>query len=144
MLAVLAIAWDSPADAAFPGLNGKIVFVSNRDGDSDIYVMNSDGGNQTPLTINTALDGEPAWSPDGRQIAFVSDRDGNREIYKMAEDGSNQTRLTYNDARDRTPAWTADAAALSSSVVATAPRTRCAFPISTVSDRTATTIRDPA
>jgi hypothetical protein len=39
---------------------------------------------------------------------------------------------------------TADAAALSSSVLATEPSTRCALPISKVSERTATTIRDPS
>jgi hypothetical protein len=32
-----------PASAAFPGLNGKIAFESNRDGNNEIYVMNSDG-----------------------------------------------------------------------------------------------------
>src|SRR2546427_6971940 len=45
--------------------NGKIAFVSWRDGNNEIYVMNPDGSNQTNLTKNSASDYEPAWSPDG-------------------------------------------------------------------------------
>ncbi len=44
----------------------KIAFESNRDGNSEIYVMNAtDGSNQTNLTNHSSLDSEPAWSPDG-------------------------------------------------------------------------------
>ena len=43
----------------------QIVFCSTRDGNSEIYVMDSDGGNQKRLTANQADDGSPAWSPDG-------------------------------------------------------------------------------
>ena len=72
----------------------KIAFVSNRDGNYEIYVMNSDGTGQTRLTHDPGEDTWPVWSPDGRRIAFASDRDGNYEIYVMNADGTNQTRLT--------------------------------------------------
>ena len=98
----------TPARAAFPGVNGKIAFTSNRDGNDEIYVMNADGSNQTRLTNNTALDDAPAWSPDGTKIAFHSSRDGNEEIYVMNADGSNQTRLTNNSAFDFEPGWSPD------------------------------------
>jgi S1-C subfamily serine protease len=42
---------------------GKIAFTSNRDGNLEIYVMNSDGSNETNLTNNSAWDSEPSWSP---------------------------------------------------------------------------------
>ncbi len=98
------------ARAAFPGMNGKIAFHSNRDGNYEIYTMNSDGSNPTRLTNNAASDLFPAWSPDGTQIAFQSDRDGNIEIYVMDADGSNPTRLTNNAADDNIPAWSPDGA----------------------------------
>ena len=50
----------------------QIAFVSQRDGNYEIYVMNADGSNQTSLTQNPVSDEQPVWSPDGRQIAFVS------------------------------------------------------------------------
>src|SRR5207302_2193555 len=65
--------------------NGKIAFVSDRDGNFEIYVMDADGSNQTRLTNNPAHDGEPAWSPDGAKIVFVSQRDGNRSEEHTSE-----------------------------------------------------------
>src|SRR5687768_12703256 len=96
------------ASAAFPGGNGKIAFVSTRDGNGEIYVMDADGSEQTRLTSNAAFDFFPAWSPDGSKIAFTSDRDGNYDVYVMNADGSEQTRLTSNAARDIEPAWSPD------------------------------------
>ena len=58
----------------------QIVFVSDRDGNWELYVMDVDGQNQRRLTNDTADDFSPAWSPDGRKIAFTSGRDGNDEI----------------------------------------------------------------
>ncbi|HDR3891062.1 TPA: PD40 domain-containing protein, partial [Bacillus cereus] len=69
-------------------LISKIAFVSNRDANPEIYVMNPDGSNQTRLTNNPAGDFEPSWSPDGQKITFTSNRDGNPEIYVMNADGS--------------------------------------------------------
>lgn len=86
-------------------LFGKIVFDSKRDGNTEIYTMNSDGSNQTRLTFNETSDYNPVWSPNGQQIAFNSKRDGNREIYVMDADGSNQRNLTRHPAFDVSPHW---------------------------------------
>jgi Tol biopolymer transport system component len=91
-----------------PGSGGRIAFVSSRDGNSEIYVMNADGSGQTRLTNNAASDFAPAWSPDGAKIVFVSTRDGNSEIYVMNADGSGQTRLTTVSESDAAPAWSPD------------------------------------
>ena len=57
---------DNQADDRYPtwspdGL--RIAFVSDRDGNREIYVMNTDGGDQTRLTNNPDSDFAPAWSP---------------------------------------------------------------------------------
>ena len=110
LLALLAasFALAPPAEAAFPGANGKLAFASNRDGNHEVYVMNADGTGQTNLTQNAASDTEPAWSPDGQRLAFTSDRDGNDEVYVMNADGTGQARLTHNAASDSHPAWSPD------------------------------------
>jgi TolB protein len=74
----------------------KIAFVSDRNGNSEVYVMNAKGNGQRNLTRNPAFDADPAWSPDGRKIAFASKRDGEYGIYVMNVDGSGQRRLAQH------------------------------------------------
>ena len=86
----------------------RIVFSSKRDGNWEIYVMDSDGENQRNLTNHPASDHSPSWSPDGQKIAFSSDRDrGNIRIYAMDSDGQNPTRIT-DGVWDTNPAWLPD------------------------------------
>jgi Tol biopolymer transport system component len=93
---------------------GKIAFLSTRDGNQEIYVINPDGSGETRLTNDPDYDHSPAWSPDGMKIAFVSHRDGNDEIYVMNSDGSgviNLTNTTYTDddpVSNGEPAWSPD------------------------------------
>jgi len=88
---------------------GLIAYTSDRDGDFEIWMMNTDGRNQRKLTNNDAVDWSPAWSPDGNQIAFITNRDGNDEVYVMNTDGSNVRRLTQTpDASESFPAWSPD------------------------------------
>jgi Tol biopolymer transport system component len=86
----------------------RIVFYSERDGNSEIYVMQADGSNPTRLTRTAASEGYPNFSPDGKKIVFDTDRDGNFEIYAMNADGSNATRLTNDPARDVSASWSLD------------------------------------
>lgn len=86
----------------------SILFVSDRDGDAEIFVMDAHGGVTVQLTDNASGDGGPAWSPDRSKIAFFTDRDGNNEIYVMNADGSAPTRLTSIAATDLDPAWSPD------------------------------------
>ena len=86
----------------------SIVFTSTRDGNKEIYVMNSDGSREINLTRNRADDFDPAWSPDGKQILFVSDRDGVRDLYLMDADGKNIQRVFGKKAHREQPAWSPD------------------------------------
>ena len=70
-----------------------IAFVTDRDIDHEIYIMESDGDNPINLTNNHADDTAPVWSPDGTQIAFLSNRDGERGLYIMDADGDNVRRI---------------------------------------------------
>jgi len=95
---------------ASAAINGGIAFVSSRDSNAEIYVMNVDGSGQKRLTNNNENDLYPNWYPDGTRIVFTSERDGNSEIYVMNSDGSGQVRLTNNNAIDSYPCWSPDGA----------------------------------
>jgi len=88
--------------------NAALVFCSERDGDSEIYSMDADGGNVVQITFNTSEEFSAMCSPDGRRIAFVSDRDGNYEIYVINADGSGMQRLTDDSGEDLGPSWSRD------------------------------------
>jgi Tol biopolymer transport system component/phospholipase C len=96
----------TPADTVAPRGNGLIAFVSDRDGNPEIYSMYWDGDHQTRLTSNPGNDRSPAWSPDGKRIAFVSDRTGDDEVWVMNGDGTGAINLTNKPSGDDDhPTW---------------------------------------
>ena len=83
---------DDTAPALSP--NGtQVAFMSRRDGNWEIYVINADGSNLLRLTDDPAQDGLPTWSADGRVIAFVSSRGGTWGVWGMTPTGSGQRQL---------------------------------------------------
>src|SRR5215217_7306417 len=96
---VALVTTGNPARAAFPGINGKIVFARDPDGprgplDQEIYTIWFNGNNLTRLTNNSVKDLDPAWSADGKKIVFSSKRSGKGDIYTMNANGSNPTLIT--------------------------------------------------
>jgi len=81
----------------------KIVFVSERDGNGEIYIMDSDGSNQKRLTNSDVYDSWPKFSPDNTKIFFTTREYKNSEsthtkpqIIIMNVDGSGSRVLTSN------------------------------------------------
>jgi Tol biopolymer transport system component len=94
------------AEAAFPGNNGKIAFMSSPESsDSEIVTMKPNGDDKTQLTNNQTCDALPAFSPNGKKIAFISCRSGNGDIYTMSANGTHQKRVTRSESDDSYPAW---------------------------------------
>lgn len=77
--------------------NGPIAFASDRDGDYEIYTIDTRGLNLRQLTDNSSRDVRPQWSPDASRIAFLSDRNtanaDQTEVFVMNADGSSVTPL---------------------------------------------------
>jgi Tol biopolymer transport system component len=55
---------DNGLDPAWSPDGSKIAFISERDGNREVYVMDADGSGQTRLATNSSSFGwRPAWAP---------------------------------------------------------------------------------
>ena len=86
----------------------KIVFVSNKSGNEDIFSMNLDGSELIQLTDHSGNDMYPSVSPDGKKIAYTSDIEGSWQLIIMNWDGTEKTQITFNPERDAYPTWSFD------------------------------------
>jgi len=85
---------DGSATAPAVSPNGRyVVFMSQRDGNWELYRVKVDGSGLRRLTKNGANDGLPVWSGDSRSILFVSDRGGSWGMYAMSAGGGGQRLL---------------------------------------------------
>ena len=87
----------------------QIAFTSDRSGNPQIYVMNSNGGNIRRLTSG-GYNTDPSWSPNSRinKIAYVNVSGSTANIFTINPDGSGVTQLTSGTRRNETPSWTPD------------------------------------
>jgi Tol biopolymer transport system component/DNA-binding winged helix-turn-helix (wHTH) protein len=78
--------------------DGKIIFRSNKDGASNLWMMDSDGGNRRQLTANAQVDSRGLCiSPDGKYLVFGSWRNGKSNLWRVDSDGGNLTQLTNGE-----------------------------------------------
>ncbi len=84
--------------------NGKIVFSYQ----GDLWLVNEDGSNPRRLTVHTARETNPKFSPDGKWIAFSSDRYGNADVFVMPATGGEAKQLTFHSGGDTVVGWSRD------------------------------------
>lgn len=106
---VLADFRGSNSAPAFSPDGQQLALTLSRDGGSQLFLMNRDGGGgPRRLTQSSAIDTEPVFAPDGRTIYFVSDRGGSPQIYRIGTGGGTPERVTFNGAYNISPAISPD------------------------------------
>jgi TolB protein len=101
--ALLLLACSSSSDQ-------QIVFVSESDGDPEIFMLDIGNGTAVQLTENNARDFGPVWSEDREKIAYLTDESGNLEINQIDRNGAATSRLTPGESIDANarPVWSPD------------------------------------
>ena len=84
-----------------------ILFVSNRDGVRDLYLMDANGENVRRVFKKIASRQQPAWSPDGKQITYLGNKGDDWAIYIATLDGKEE-RLATCGRSGTFPAWSPD------------------------------------
>ena len=74
--------------------SAQVAYMSTRNGNWDIYIVNADGGSARQVTTYSGSDGLPVWSPDGSKIAYVSDQGGSWNIYIINATGGTPQKVT--------------------------------------------------
>ncbi len=72
---------------------------------SNLWIVETAGGEARQLTTAYANDTAPRWSPDGRTVAFVSDREERKELWLIPADFGEARRLTHGSSDVSQPAW---------------------------------------
>lgn len=98
----------APGETPTPPAVSRLLFVSERDGDLEIYRIDADGSNLVQLTDSDAAETDPAWSSDGTRIAYTSTWWGDPDIFLMNADGGDVVQITRHHAADSWPVWSPD------------------------------------
>ena len=85
-----------------------LLFASERDGNSEIYLIDRDGNGLRRLTDDPASDRSPAWSPDGERFVFESDRGGDNGLWIQELSSGMATSLLPDPSPELIPDWSPD------------------------------------
>jgi Tol biopolymer transport system component len=95
---------ERPVAGAAIGPDGeRIAFSVQREGRTQLYVMNADGTGTRRVAEGLDVRGAAAWSPDGRWLAIAADRDGEPRLFKIPLDGGAPLLLVNEYSTD--PTW---------------------------------------
>lgn len=88
----------------------QIAFVSSRNFDPHIFIMNADGSNQTRITFQGNYNQTPRWSPKNDRILFTARDERNRFdiFYIDLKDENKISRLTQDEGNNEEPSWSPD------------------------------------
>jgi Tol biopolymer transport system component len=74
--------------------DGQIAFDSNATGNWDIYLICSQGGQPSRLTMSGSNEFQPSWSRDGKWIYYCSTRTGHAQVWKVPAAGGTEVQVT--------------------------------------------------
>ncbi|MDR3111883.1 MAG: hypothetical protein LBU55_01745 [Elusimicrobiota bacterium] len=109
ILRQLAVGYFISTSPSFSPNGQEIVFVSDRRGIPQVYIMNVYGGNIRALGTDGFCD-SPSWSPRGDKIVFTMRQHNakNFDLYIYDLHTAKTTKLTKNKGNNENPSWSPD------------------------------------
>ncbi len=87
----------------------KLAFSSNREGNMNVWVSNTNGSSPAPVTFfKGPLAGSPSWSPNGSQLVFDVREEGGTAVYTIASNGGVPRKVSHGKNFDGVPFWASD------------------------------------
>jgi len=87
---------------------GSIVAAFERAGHTNLYLLDSSGGEINAITADQAINVSPAVCANGSRLAFTSDRSGTPQIYIGSVNGGAAQRITYQGSYNTSPNFSPD------------------------------------
>ena len=96
------------------GLSGSsILYISEKDGNPEIYSMDKNGNNNLRLTNSSKEENNPKLSPDGNNISFISTKNSIRELWMMDFEGNQEKLLSRKGESVEDFFWSPDSTKIS-------------------------------
>ncbi|MGH7669558.1 MAG: DPP IV N-terminal domain-containing protein [Gemmatimonadaceae bacterium] len=83
----------------------ELLYVSNRTGTTDLWVVPIAGGAPRQLTRDVRNDQDGIWSPDGQWVAFRSNRGRQWNLWVVSAAGGDARRITDDAQNEQSMAW---------------------------------------
>lgn len=83
----------------------SIAFSSDREGATDLYVVEVETDTVSRVAPSAATDHRPAWSPDGKELVFQSDRQGGPHLFVVTLADGSVRQITHGDWIEAAPDW---------------------------------------
>ena len=74
--------------------DGRILFISNESGNTDVWLMDPDGKNRKQLTTGSGLNATPVASADGRLIHYSINQNNVTNIWSQSPEGGEPRQVT--------------------------------------------------